>query len=155
MPVRARWLSRRAIFLHVSVVLFVPGCFAAAWWQITRAFDGNGLSYLYSVEWPIFAMLGVYFWWMFLHIDYDAVGLRGMRNQAAAGAAGAAATGAPAPDATPEPPVAAAMGDPAGRDAQHSEDPELAAYNSRLSALAASGPKTWRSPETHVARRPR
>lgn len=145
--VRARWLSRRAIFLHVSVVLFVPACFAAAWWQITRAFDGNGLSYLYSAEWPIFAVVAVYFWWMLLHTDYDAVGLRGMRNQTAAGAAG--------PDAAPEPPVVTAMCDPGDRDPQRAEDPELAAYNARLSALAASGPKTWRHPETHVARRPR
>ena len=53
----------------------------AAWWQITRATDGNGLSYLYSVEWPIFAILGVYFWWMLIHTDYESVGLKGMRNQ--------------------------------------------------------------------------
>ena len=33
------------------------------------------------------------------------------------------------------------------------EDPELAAYNARLAALAAKGPKTWRNPESVVARR--
>ncbi len=33
------------------------------------------------------------------------------------------------------------------------EDPELAAYNARLAALAEQGPKTWRRRETVVVRR--
>jgi hypothetical protein len=33
------------------------------------------------------------------------------------------------------------------------EDPELAAYNARLAALAAKGPKTWRAREKVVVRR--
>jgi hypothetical protein len=33
------------------------------------------------------------------------------------------------------------------------EDPELAAYNARLAALAAQGPKTWRKREAVVVRR--
>jgi hypothetical protein len=69
--VRERWFSKRAFSLHLGLVVFVPTCIAAAWWQITRATDGNGLSYLYAVEWPVFAILGVYFWWMFIHTDYD------------------------------------------------------------------------------------
>jgi hypothetical protein len=175
--VRAKWLSRRAVFLHISVVIWVPGCFAAAWWQITRAFDGNGLSYLYSVEWPIFAIVGVYFWWMLLHTDFDTVGLKGMQNQAAAAATAALEapvdTDSPGPP-TLEPPILeprtlepamatvtvtgapgapSAPGNRVAEDQDDSEDPELAAYNARLAALAASGPKTWRSPETHVARR--
>ena len=35
------------------------------------------------------------------------------------------------------------------------EDPELAAYNARLAALEAKGPKTWRNRETVVVRRAR
>jgi len=133
--VRERWLSKRAVALHVGVLLFVPGCGLAAWWQITRATDGNGLSYLYAVEWPIFAMLAAYFWWLLIHTDYDDVGLKGMRNRAAAG-------GAMKIPAAP-PPSAAPAGD---------SDPELAAYNARLAALAEQGPKTWRSPERTVVR---
>jgi len=34
------------------------------------------------------------------------------------------------------------------------DDPELAAYNARLSALAAQGPKTWRRREPVVVRTP-
>jgi hypothetical protein len=34
------------------------------------------------------------------------------------------------------------------------DDPELAAYNTRLAELAAKGPKTWRHREEVVVRRP-
>jgi DNA-binding transcriptional regulator of glucitol operon len=120
------------------MLLFVPGCAAAAWWQITRATDGNGLSYLYAVEWPIFAILGVYFWWMLIHTDYENVGLKGMRKRADS-----------TDEVTPAP-----TGDPSLSVPRNDDDPELAAYNARLAGLAANGPKTWRSPEPLVVRRP-
>jgi hypothetical protein len=171
--VRERWLSRRAVFLHLGCLLFVPFCVAATWWQITRAEDGNGLSYLYTFEWPVFALLGIYFWWQFLHTDYDTVGLKGMRNQAGANVRAAdetdgnsdsesgsertpvvsalATTQSPGPvftDSTNDAPVERRP------QVQFEEDPELAAYNARLAALASRGGKTWRKPEAHVARRP-
>src|ERR1700722_4834028 len=96
--VRERWLSRRALWLHLSVLVFVPGCALAAWWQINRAADGNQLSYLYSVLWPAFGLLGLYFWWMLIHTEYDSVGLKGMqRQQAAAASTDVEATGAAPP----------------------------------------------------------
>ncbi len=123
---RDRWLSRRAITLHVAVVLWVPGCLFAGWWQVTRALDGNGLSYLYSVEWPVFAIVGVWMWWSLLHTDPDSVGARAQRRlQAARVAAGVA----------PRAPV---------RHLEE-EDEELAAYNDHLAHLVAEGrAKTWR-----------
>ncbi len=127
--------------LHVAALVFVPGCAVAAWWQIHRAADGNQLSYLYSVMWPVFAVLGIVFWWLLLHTDYDTVGLKGMRRQAQQEGAGAHLIGTPTP--TPAPPTVSAE-----------EDPELAAYNARLAELAAKGPKTWRNRESVVARRP-
>src|SRR5580704_6327622 len=98
--VRERWFSRRSVSLHLAVLLFVPGCAVAAWWQINRAADGNQLSYLYSVLWPAFGILGLYFWWMLIHTDYDNVGLKGMQRQQAAAAAEVRTTeaDAPAPD---------------------------------------------------------
>jgi hypothetical protein len=142
-------------------LFFVPFCGLATWWQITRAEDGNGLSYLYTFEWPVFALLGVYFWWMFLHTDYDNVGLRGMRNQRAA-TEGAAEGSLVREDPhvplhlhTPvqlQAPVQAPLAGP--DELQSDDDPELAAYNARLAALATNGAKTWRRPEAHVARRP-
>jgi hypothetical protein len=145
--VRERWLSRRAIFLHLGFLLFVPFCILATWWQITRAEDGNGLSYLYTFEWPVFAALGVYFWWQFLHTDYDAVGLRGMRTHAHAPPSDEV------PAAAVPAPVVLALA-PAVEQPVDESDPELAAYNARLAALSTSGGKTWRKPEAHVARRP-
>ena len=146
--VRERWLSGRAVALHVAVLVVVPGCAIAAWWQINRAQDGNQLSYLYSVMWPVFGLLALIFWWMLIHTDYDTVGLKGMRRQQttdtlALHTANGVAT-SPAPRfAAPEAPVGSA-----------DDDPDLAAYNARLAELAAKGPKTWRHREEVVVRRP-
>jgi hypothetical protein len=144
--VRERWLSKRAVSLHLAVLVFVPGCVVAAWWQIHRAEDGNQLSYLYSVMWPVFGLLGLYFWWMLLHTDYETVGLKGMRRQQQTAASdevegGTVAVASPAPE-VPAPALAV-------------EDPALAAYNARLAELAAQGPKTWRAREKVVVRRER
>jgi hypothetical protein len=67
--VRARWLSKRAVSLHVRVVLIVGVCAGAAWWQVTRAMSGNGLSWFYSLEWPAFALLAIAGWWHLVHED--------------------------------------------------------------------------------------
>lgn len=128
---RARWLSRRALLLHLAVVVWTPACVVAGWWQATRAMDGNALSYVYSVEWPLLAIGGVVAWWILVHTDPDTVGARAQRRaQADAGATGTTLRAVAGP-ATPE----------RRRD---QEDEALAAYNDRLAALAASGAKTWR-----------
>jgi integral membrane protein len=67
--VQQRWFSRRALLLHLEVIVIAPGCAAAGWWQATRALAGNGLSWLYSVEWPIFAILAIGGWWRLIHED--------------------------------------------------------------------------------------
>ena len=144
MLVRERWLSRRAVSLHLAILVLVPGCAVAAWWQINRAAGGNQLSYLYSVLWPAFGVLSLYFWWMLIHTDYDNAGLKGVRSQQATGNLHAPGPVSPADDRvrpTPPPPVSV------------DEDPELAAYNARLAELAAQGPKTWRTRESVVVRR--
>ena len=91
--------------------------------------DGNGLSYLYSVEWPIFAIVSVVVWWMLIHTDYDNVGARAQRKAARRQGRGANETPPMPPRRIDE------------------EDEELAAYNDRLAELAESGRvKTWRQP---------
>ena len=131
--------------LHLAVLVFVPGCAVAAWWQINRAADGNQLSYLYSVMWPVFGLLG-----LVLLVDAHPHRLRDRRAQGHAapsrrpqsadgGGTGAVAAAPSAPD-VPSPVLA-------------DEDPELAAYNARLAELAAKGPKTWRAREKVVVRR--
>jgi hypothetical protein len=67
--IRHRWLSRRAMLLHLAVLVIAPGCATAGWWQATRALSGNSLSWIYSVEWPIFAVLAVAGWWHLIHED--------------------------------------------------------------------------------------
>ena len=120
-------MSRRALTLHAAVVLWVPACLIAGWWQVTRALGGNGLSYLYSVEWPAFAIVGIGAWWVLVHTDPETVGARAQRR--------ALAQQRHAPT------------DPTAERHREAEDPELAAYNDRLAALAADGrPKTWRRP---------
>jgi hypothetical protein len=144
--VRERWLSRRAVSLHLAVLVVVPGCALAAWWQVTRAQDGNQLSYFYSVMWPGIGILILYFWWTLIHTDYEKVGLKGMRRQQADADSvdHGAVPASPASDGfQPEARVTAA------------EDPELAAYNARLADLAAQGPKTWHKRESVVVRRER
>ena len=64
---RKRWLSRRAFVLHFLLITVVPACLLAGWWQVHRALSGNLLSYFYSVEWPIFAILGGVAWWQLIH----------------------------------------------------------------------------------------
>ena len=55
--------------LHLALVAWVSGCVAASIWQIGRAFDGNALSFLYSVLWPLFAVGGVFGWWALVHLE--------------------------------------------------------------------------------------
>jgi hypothetical protein len=147
MLVRERWLSRRALSLHLTILVFVPGCAVAAWWQINRAAGGNQLSYLYSVLWPAFGLLSLYFWWMLIHTDYDNAGLKGVLRQQAMAASGDLQTSSG--DSTTEATLRPTAPPPVSSD----EDPELAAYNARLAELAALGPKTWRARESVVVRR--
>lgn len=70
--VRQRWFSRRALFLHCEFWLIAFACLAAGWWQVTRALSGNGLSWVYSIEWPAFAILSIAGWWHLIHEDPEA-----------------------------------------------------------------------------------
>jgi len=142
--VRQRWLSARAVSLHAAAIVVVSGCAVAAWWQVNRAQDGNQLSLLYSVMWPVFGILAVCFWWMLIHTDYETVGLRGMRRQTEQ-ADRAMPAGVPV--------TTQRTGQESGTVPGSEEDPELAAYNARLAQLAVKGPKTWRSRDDVVVRR--
>ena len=77
---RRRWLSRRALVLHLELLLVAPGCVAAGWWQATRALAGNSLSWFYSVEWPVFALIAAWGWWFLVHEDPAAYAARRLRQ---------------------------------------------------------------------------
>ncbi|MFI6763009.1 hypothetical protein ACIBF5_28150 [Micromonospora sp. NPDC050417] len=51
------WVAR-----HVLTIVLVAGFLALGWWQISRAADGNTLSWAYAFEWPIFAGFVVFLW---------------------------------------------------------------------------------------------
>jgi hypothetical protein len=129
------WFSRRAIKLHVVILIVVPAFLALCLWQVSRALGGNSLSWAYVFEWPIFAAYAVYMWWRFVHEAADdasppaaAVADPGGRTDPANGDA---ATTPPRPDPERE------------REAEK-DDAELAAYNDYLSQLAERDKATGR-----------
>ncbi len=67
--------------LHFYLVLVAPGCLVAGWWQATRALHGNALSWVYSIEWPAFAVIAVLGWWHLVHEDPEAYRARKARSR--------------------------------------------------------------------------
>jgi hypothetical protein len=114
--VPSRWLTLRTVALTVLAVGWVTGCVLAAVWQVGRAEQGNTFSYLYSVEWPALAAVGVWCWWL------------QMRTTPASRAARDAQRD--------EVERTASLSFARRRDRAH-EDPELSAYNDYLEQLAA------------------
>jgi hypothetical protein len=107
------------VLLHLAGVAWVAGCAVAAYWQVGRAIQGNEFSYLYAIEWPVFAVAGIVGWWALVHTDPASSEERAVRRSAEA-----------------------KLG--ARRD-RSVEDAELAAYNDHLAELAAlNKPKGWR-----------
>lgn len=51
------------------MIVWVALCGLAAWWQVGRAIEGNGLSFMYAIEWPAFAVLGVLGWYAMLNME--------------------------------------------------------------------------------------
>lgn len=119
---RSKYFSPRALVVHVALGAWLTMCVLAAWWQVGRAIGGNSLSFLYAIEWPCFAVLGVFGWWQLLHVAKSTVDEEATRREYEERMRVEAAV-ARAVDAT-----------------QGSEDPLLAAYNDHLAELA-SAPK--------------
>ena len=55
--------------LHLTLAILFFGFLALGWWQLHRALSGNGLSWAYTFEWPLFAGYAIYVWWRLLHDD--------------------------------------------------------------------------------------
>jgi hypothetical protein len=119
----ARWTSRRAMFAHVALLVFVPGCIVATVWQVSVGQSGNDIGWAYAVMWPFFAIYSVVLWWHLIHDDPETVGARGLRRVWIASGRAADAE------------QRKARRDEAIRQAEE-DDPELAAYNAYLADLA-------------------
>ena len=88
-----------------------------------------------------FALFGTVFWWHFVHDDPDTVGRRGLRRLQRAAATDGGGLPASVEEAL-HPTTTATCRRPGPRH----EDPELAAYNAYLAALAQEDrPKSWRA----------
>jgi hypothetical protein len=59
----------RALIFHGELLIVVGACAAATYWQANRALAGNGLSWFYTFEWPIFAGIAGAAWWHLIHED--------------------------------------------------------------------------------------
>ena len=117
---KSRWYSLRAVTLHLTLALWLAGCTSAAWWQISRAGDGNSLSYMYAVEWPVFGVLGIAGWWALIHAEDVSEEEKHERREF---------EGAMRRDAHLARPRGAV------------DDPSMAAYNEHLAQLAAQPKK--------------
>jgi hypothetical protein len=53
--------------VHATFGLAVCLCAVAFWFELHRALGGNGLSWAYVFEWPLFAAFAAYMWWTVLH----------------------------------------------------------------------------------------
>jgi hypothetical protein len=114
-----RWLAWHAF----AVVAFWGMCWLGDW-QFHRALAGNGLSWAYTFEWPIFAIMGAIFWGKTIRDEFHV------------------RSGAVTESVSPDLPEGALTADglptTAGSmsgDTGEPDDPELAAYNAYLAKL--------------------
>jgi hypothetical protein len=48
--------------VYVPVLVGVPACFAAGWFELTRALGGREIAWVYTFEWPLYGVAGLYMW---------------------------------------------------------------------------------------------
>jgi DNA-binding transcriptional regulator of glucitol operon len=113
--VRSKYFSLRAIGLHLALIVWMLFCALAAWWQVGRAVQGNSLSYLYAVEWPVIGVLGILGWYSMLNTEKSTEHKEAARRE------------------YEEKMRADAL---AARRLAEEEDPTLAAYNDHLATLS-------------------
>lgn len=128
-PMRRLW-TPRWLLVHAGATILVVGFLLLGWWQLTRAADGNLLSYGYAIEWPAFAAFVVYVW---VKEARQAV------RAADTADADPAATGTPATPATAARQLTPLRRTRGREEAAYDDtgDPELASYNRYLAWLNA------------------
>jgi DNA-binding transcriptional regulator of glucitol operon len=124
-PVWHFLVSPRWVGWHVLMVVSFWGMGWLGDWQLHRALSGNGLSWAYTFEWPLFAGFAVVFWAKTVRDEFRI--RRGEMPDPRAVAAEADSLPAGVVRA-----VQASAGSPA-----EDEDEELSAYNAYLARLNA------------------
>ena len=115
-------ITPKWIAWHLFMVASVIGMLWLGNWQLHRALSGNGLSWAYTFEWPIFAVFAVVFWAKTIRDEFRPPAV-----------AEAGESDIPLP-AGAYPAAAGAAAGPGGAAAAE-EDAELAAYNAYLARL--------------------
>lgn len=118
-------IAPRWIGWHLFVVV---ACWGMLWlgdWQFHRAIAGNGLSWAYTFEWPLFTGFGIVFWVRTVRDEFR------LRRGTDGGHADVGA-------ATAESALPAGLGvRQMTRPADDSDDAEVASYNAYLAKLDA------------------
>jgi hypothetical protein len=138
-----RWIA-----WHLFVAAAFWGMLWLGGWQFHRAMDGNGLSWAYTFEWPLFAGFGIVFWARTIRDEFRLRHGGVTENELIARAALARSMatlpkGAMLPAGTlPDGVVVQQLEQPGDEE---EDDPELAAYNAYLARLNAEvkGHNKW------------
>ena len=81
---RVEWGSAAAWRLHAALVAGLTLAGVATWMEWTRAHSGHAVAWVYTFEWPLFAVLGTYLWWRLLHADAPQAAKQQRRSEAGA-----------------------------------------------------------------------
>ena len=126
-PVWRFLLTPRWLAWHLLMVVSFWGMLWLGDWQLHRALSGNGLSWAYTFEWPLFAGFAVVFWARTIRDEF--------RIKRGVGPAGADADPADLPARIAG--VRAVQASTAEPADDEDEDEELTAYNAYLARLNA------------------
>ena len=130
-PARPTWrflISPRWLAWHAFAVAAFWGMFWLGDWQLHRALAGNALSWAYTFEWPIFALMGAVFWAKTIRDEF-----RIRRGEVAPRDAPVLPGGAFGPAGPAGPDGTTMPGSMSGEIELY--DPELASYNAYLAKL--------------------
>jgi len=122
--IQPRWLA-----WHLLMVVSFWGMLWLGDWQLHRALSGNGLSWAYTFEWPLFACFAVVFWARTIRDEF--------RIKRGGVTAGPGADPADLPGSIAEASGFRAVQVSQAEPDDEDEDEELTAYNAYLARLNA------------------